>query len=410
LRSRRAPPSGGANLEYGFAPLYLGSFVSYGDRYLIGPILVLIASDFQVSLGEASTVATVYVLVYGAVQFFYGIASDRFGRVRVMRVALVGVGLANLFSVVAPGVGALVVARGISALFAAGLVPTSFAYVGDKVAFDRRQRVIANVLAAGSLGTVVAIVGAGVLGQYASWRLVFLLPAGLAALDALLLARLPESVSSQRSAGFLPKVRQVFSHRWAVFLIVLAVFEGAAMLTFITFLAPAIQVQGVSSAVAGLVVAAYGAAVFLALQGLKVILTRERMSPVATIATGGTVLAGALLLAAAFQNVATILAASVLIGIGYSFMHSSLQTWATEVAPEARGTAVALFVTAVYGGASIAHAAVAPLASNHRFGVLFLSGVCIAVPVTAVAAVGRARFRVEPEVAAEATARSEGRR
>lgn len=113
------------------------------------------------------------------------------------------------------------------------------------------------------------------------------------------------------------------------------------------------------------------------------ILTRERMSPVATIATGGTVLAGALLLAAAFQNVATILAASVLIGIGYSFMHSSLQTWATEVAPEARGTAVVLFVTAVYGGASIAHAAVA-----------------------------RARFRVEPEfsVAAEATARSEGRR
>lgn len=199
----------------------------------------------------------------------------------------------------------------------------------------------------------------------------FLLPAGLAALDALLLARLPESVSSQRSACSLPKVRQVFSHRWAVFLIVLAVFEGAAMLTFITFLAPAIQVQGVSSAVAGLVVAA-GAAVFLALQGLKVILTRERMSPVATIATGGTVLAGALLLAAAFQNVATILAASVLIGI----------------------------------------AAVAALASNHRFGVLFLSGVCIAVPVTAVAAVARARFRVEPEfsVAAEATARSEGRR
>lgn len=76
-------------------------------------------------------------------------------------------------------------------------------------------------------------------------------------------------MSSQRSAGFLPKVRQVFSHRWAVFLIVLAVFEGAAMRTFITFLAPAIQVQGVSSAVAGLVVATYGAAVFLALQGSR---------------------------------------------------------------------------------------------------------------------------------------------
>jgi len=40
-----------------FGPLYLGAFVSYGDRFLIGPLLVVIAKDFDVSLGAAAAVA-----------------------------------------------------------------------------------------------------------------------------------------------------------------------------------------------------------------------------------------------------------------------------------------------------------------------------------------------------------------
>jgi len=390
-RRPSATPSGG--VDRGFAALYLGSFLAYGDRYLIVPILVLIAADFHVSLGAASAVATLYLLLYGALQFFYGLATDRFGRVKIMRMALVGIAVADTVAAIAPNLGSLVVVRGIAAAFSAGIVPTSFVYVGDNVPFERRQRVIANVLAAGSLGTVVAIVGAGLLGRYATWRLVFLLPAVLAAVDVVLLVRLPESHAGHDHAGIRRQLRKVLSRRWAVFLIVLALFEGAAMLTFITFLAPALQVQGVSSAVAGLVVAAYGVAAFFALQALKAMLARGRVSSVFTIAVGGATLVAAYVLAGASQTVAIILVASVLIGVGYSFMHSSLQTWATEVVPEARGTAVSLFVTAVYSGSSLAHVAVAPLASTHRFGMLFVSGACIAAPVVVVAGVARSRFR-----------------
>lgn len=375
-----------------FAPLYLGSFIAYGDRYLIGPLLVLIAADYGVTLGAAAAVATVYLLLYGGLQFLYGLGADRFGRVRVMRAALAGVAVANVAAALAPSLDLLVVARGVAAAFAAGLVPTSFVYIGDKVPFEARQRVIANVLAAGSIGTVVAIVGAGVLGRYASWRLVFLLPAALATVDAALLARLPESLAARRPGGPLGQVRRVLARPWALFLIALALAEGAAMLTFITFLAPTLQIQGVSSAEAGLVVAAYGVAVFVALQGLKRLLAAERITPVVAIAGGGAILIGAYAMAASSQTVAAILATSVLIGIGYSFMHSSLQTWATEVVPEARGTAVSLFVTAVFTGASIAHAAVSPLASDHRFRALFGVGIALAVPVTVAAALGRVRF------------------
>jgi MFS family permease len=74
-----------------FGPLYLGSFIAYGDRFLIGPVLVVIADDFDVSLGAAAAVATLYLFLYGVLQPVYGVLSDRFGRVRVMRAALTGI-------------------------------------------------------------------------------------------------------------------------------------------------------------------------------------------------------------------------------------------------------------------------------------------------------------------------------
>ncbi|HEX2046138.1 MAG TPA: MFS transporter [Acidimicrobiales bacterium] len=375
-----------------FAPLYLGAFIAYGDRFLIGPILVGIAADFDVSLGAAAAVATLYLFLYGVLQPVYGFLSDRWGRVRVMRAALGGVVVANAFAAFAPSLGALVVARGAAAAFVAALLPTSLVYVGDRVPFARRQQVIANVLAAGALGTVGATIGAGVLDRYVSWRVVFAVPAVLALLDAIALGRLPESLPAEAGGGPLTQIRRVLAHPWAVFLVLLALAEGAAMLGFLTFLAPALQVHGVSSAQAGLVVAVYGAAVFGGLQLVKRVLRRARIPAPAMIAIGGAILFVAFLVAAAAQGIPNILVASLLIGVGYSFMHSTLQTWATEVAPEARGTATSLFVTAVFTGASIAHTQISPLAGDHRFAALFLVGAAVTVPVAVVASLSRARF------------------
>lgn len=376
-----------------FGSLYLGAFIAYGDRFLIGPLLVLIARDFRETLGAAAAVATLYLLLYGILQPVYGFLSDRLGRVRVMRGALIGIVASNVFCALAPTLTLLVLARGVAAAFAAALLPTSLVYVGDRVPFDRRQQVIANVLAAGALGTVAATAGAGLAGRYASWRLVFLVPAALAMVNAVVLGRLPESLPAEAGAGPFTQIRRVLSHPWAVALIAIAVAEGAVMLGFLTFLAPALQARGVSSALAGLVVAVYGVAVFASLQLVKRILRRVGMSPVLMIVTGGTILLAAYGVAAWGQAVPNILLTSALIGVGYSFLHSTMQTWATEVVPEARGTATSLFVTAVFTGASLAHTRITPLASSERFGRLFLTGALVTVPVTIIAAVARARFR-----------------
>ena len=56
----------------GFALLYLGSFLVYGDRFAIPPMLVAISEDLDEPLGAVTVVATVYFLLYGLTQFPYG--------------------------------------------------------------------------------------------------------------------------------------------------------------------------------------------------------------------------------------------------------------------------------------------------------------------------------------------------
>lgn len=377
----------------GFRALYVAAFVAYGDRFAIPPILVAVAGDLHASLGAATAVATVYFFVYGAMQLVYGVLSDRVGRVRVLRAAVIGVALANIVAAAAPTLTVLIAAKALAAAFAAALLPTSLVYVGDRVPFAARQQVIANLLAAGALGTVLATLGAGLLGSFATWRAVFAIAGALGLAAALMLGDLPESLQGQRGAGPLVQIRRVLSHGWAVLLVALALVEGAVMLGFITFLAPAVQAHGYSGAVAGSVVAVYGVAAFAGMQLLKRSIRRTGLSGAALIGAGGALIVLGYLAAALDQGIASIFLASLVIGLGYCFMHSTLQTWATEVVPEARGTATALFVTAVFMGAAIGTSATSGLADAERYGTLFSVAAAVTLLVAVIGALARARYR-----------------
>lgn len=375
-----------------FRPLYLGPFISYGDRFALAPLLVSISVDLNESLAAVTRVATIYFLLYGALQPVWGFLSDRYGRVRIMRVALIGMGSANIAAGFAPDLTSLVIGKAITAAFAAAILPTSLVYVADKVVFAHRQRVIANVLAAGAVGTVTALFAAGFLSKFATWRLTFILFAVLGLVLSARVGRLPESIGESPEAGPLTHARLVLGRPWAVFLILLAIAEGAVMLGFLTFLAPALEATGQSSAVAGVVVATYGVAVFVGMQLVKRLLAVTGASASLLISVGGGLLLIAYLVASLDQQVLNVLVASVLIGLAFAFLHSTLQTWATEVAPEARGTAVSFFVTCVFTGAALGTAAVGGLAGRQDYDRLFLIAAGLSAPLVVVAAVSRARY------------------
>ena len=73
-------------------------------------------------------------------------------------------------------------------------------------------------------------------------------------------------------------------------------------------------------------------------------------------------------------------------------MHSTLQTWATEVVPEARATVISLFAAALFAGSGVASAAAAPLADEGRCGFLFATAALGAMPLGLFAALARRRY------------------
>ena len=369
---------------------YVGPFITMFDRGVIGPLLVAIALDFHLPLTAAAGVATAYYIFYGGMQLVYGILSDRLGRVRVMRIGLAGAAGAGIFSTIAPTLGLLVAARAAAGGLAAAILPASIVYIGDALPFRLRQRVLADLLAAAAIGSASAALIAGLVARYASWRLAFLIPALVAAVLFFGYRSLPEARAATANAGVRSQLAIVVGRPWALFLIALAFVEGVALQGLFTFLAPALQARGFSAAVAGLVVAAYGLAVLAGTQVVKRIALRVPAQ--ALVAGGGLMLVIGFGAAAINQAIPGVLFASILAGGAYAFMHSTLQSWVTDVAPSARGTAAALFVTAYQLGAAGGVVAVASLVGAQRYSEIFWVAALVSVPVMVLGTVGRARY------------------
>ena len=82
----------------------------------------------------------------------------------------------------------------------------------------------------------------------------------------------------------------------------------------------------------------------------------------------------------------------VLVGGGLIFLHSTMQALATQVVPAARAMMLSLFATALFVGASLGTAALAPLAADARFSLIFALAATAAVPLLVVAACARRRY------------------
>jgi predicted MFS family arabinose efflux permease len=360
------------------------------DRFAFAPVLIPIALDFHAPIGAVAIGATAYYLAYGLAQPLWGFASDRFGRIRVMRLSLAATAAGCALSALAPNLGLLIAARIVDGAAVCAILPTALVYVGDMVPFNARHAVIADVLAAVAIGTAAGSLGGGLFAHYLSWRLVFGLTAVIAATLVVAMRRLPESDIASPAGGPVAQLREALRRPWARFLIVFALPEGAMVLGFLVYFAPALESTGTNPAVAGLVVAAYGAAVLAGTRVVKVLAPRTRAWVPITI--GGAMAVAGYGAAALDQHAIAILFASVMIGGCYAFMHSTMQAWATDIAPEVRGTAAALFVTSAFTGGAIGSGVGALLAQQRHFGDLFLVAVALSVPVVVVAALTRSRY------------------
>jgi predicted MFS family arabinose efflux permease len=369
--------------------LQIAAFAAAFDGLVLGPMLVVAAASFGVPLSALATSVAAYFLAYGGMQAFWAVASDRRGRVVALRVGLALGGVAAVAAAVAPSIGFLIAARLVGGASLAAVMPTSMTFVGDLFEPERRHPRLAKLLGAWAAGTAAGTVGAGLAVELTSWRVGLLMSAALAAVGLVALRGLPEPVGVQSGYAVRDAVRSVLSHGHVRVLLVLVAIEGATMLAGVTFLAPALEHAGVSSGLAGTVLALYGAAGVVWAQLVAPL--RARVGPIAVLGSGGVMLVAGYGAAALWPSLPGIAATCVLVAGTFGLTHSSLQAWATEVAAHLRATAVALFATCFFVGNAIGTQLGGLLADRERFALLFGIAAALGIPLTAFAVVVRRR-------------------
>ena len=371
--------------------LQVTTFVSTLDRFAMPPMLVAIAHDLDAPLSEVVHAAGAYFLVYGLSQPLWGLVSDRLGRVRTMRLTLLLAGLLALLSAGAWSPLSLAVSRGLAGGFFGAAYPSTLIYVGDTVAASQRQRDIARLMVGVATGTALASVGAGVLADLATWRVAFLIT-GTASLVLALwtLRRLPEPDATVRPSSARAAIGTLRRSPVALLVLLFAFVEGAVLLGALTLLPPAVESSGATATVAGAVTAVYGVAVYFGSLLVGRLAATWHPSRLIGLGAGWAVLGCGLL--AISQEPPMAVAVALLLGLAWTSMHSSLQTWATEVLPDARATLVSFFAGSLFVGSALAAVLVAGLADAGRYPLIYAAYAALAVPLGLGAGLARRRW------------------
>jgi len=339
------------------------------------PLLPAIAASFGTSVAAIGLAATAYMLPYGVCQFAYGALAARHGAIAVVRAAAIGFGLATAATAFAPGAPVLVGLRLADGVFAAAIIPLTLAYIGDAVPYTQRQATIGRLVAILSVAQSLAAGIGGTVAHLVSWRALFAGAGGLTLVPALLLFRVSPPPAAARPPGGGIRYAALLRQPAARLLLAVTSFEGVFLWGAYTYLgAVAVARYGLNELGAGLVLAAYGLAVLVG----GVSLGRVRaLLPEPTLAALGGGLKGAGCLLLAFAGSVPLYGAGLaMLGFGYVALHTTLQTRATELAPEARGRALALFAFALFLGGAVGSAAFGPLVARgwHRLFLVLCGG------------------------------------
>ncbi|MEV3869983.1 MFS transporter [Streptomyces sp. NPDC049906] len=374
------------------------TFVSTLDRFAMPPMLLVIAVELGAPLADVLRAAGAYFLAYGVMQPVWGAVSVRWGLVRTLRLTLLLAALSTAAAAFVTTPLALAVTRGLAGAFLGAAYPGSLVYLGETVPARRRQREVVRLMVGVALGTALGSAGAGLAAQFGGWRAVFVSTGAACLVLAFVLARLPEPVRRTGSGAPLGAARSVVGvlrSGPALLVLFLAFAEGAVLLGGLTVLPSAVQATGAGAAATGAVTAGYGLGVLLCAPAVTRLSRRLPADRLIAVGAGAAVLACAALAVSRAPVVAG--GAVLLLALAWTAMHSTVQTWATEVLPAARAVLVPLFAGALFAGSAVAAALVAGVLPDGGpgpdvYGAVFLVCAGTAVPLGVVAAVGRARW------------------
>jgi len=167
----------------------LGSFVAFLDGTIVNVALPAISEELGGGITTQQWVVDAYLITLGALILVAGSVSDAYGRVLVLRIGLIGFGVASIAIAAAQTAEFLIVARAVQGAAGAFLVPSSLALITSNFSGPAQSRAIGIWTAMTTSAMIVGPLIGGVLVDLASWRLAFLINVVPIAATLVLLAR-----------------------------------------------------------------------------------------------------------------------------------------------------------------------------------------------------------------------------
>jgi MFS transporter, YNFM family, putative membrane transport protein len=165
--------------------LFLGGFATFAMLYGTQPILPLLSGTFAVSPAQASLSVSAGTGALAAALIPASILSDRYGRSRVMNVALALAAVLALASAFVASFDQLLVLRALLGLVLAGLPAAAMAWLGEEISPSAQGRAMGLYIAGNALGGMSARFLSALLTDFFSWRIALGLLGVLGALAAL---------------------------------------------------------------------------------------------------------------------------------------------------------------------------------------------------------------------------------
>jgi predicted MFS family arabinose efflux permease len=323
----------------------------------VDPVIPPIAAEFAVDPATVALLSTAFALPYALVQPALGLLADRFGKTTLITLSLVALTIAALAGALVTSFPALLGTRIIAGIFAGGIFPIALALAGDLVPVQRRQVAIGRILGAAVLGNLLGSPGSGFVADVIGWRGVFFLMAGVAVIalaTAVVGYRGIPVVSAERPAGtsLLATYGSIFRNPLAKICFGSVLFEGMALFGIFPYIAIMLQQAGETRAsIAGIVISGFGFGGIVYTVSVSLLLARlgERR-----LMLGGGVMMGLAVMAIALRPPwQAEFVMFFMLGLAFYMLHGVIQIYATELAPSARGSAMAFHSSFYFFGIAL---------------------------------------------------------
>lgn len=333
------------------------AFIVIADVRVIDPLLHIIADEFGTGVGSAAIIVTAYTVPYGLFQLVYGPLGDSVGKLRVMTAAMAAFAVGTAGCAFVHDIALLTLLRFLTGMVAAAIIPLSLAYIGDNFPYEKRQAAIGKYLSAVMLGQILGTSLGGIFGEYLGWRGIFL-AFGVVSLGVTIAmwhaTRFTFNEPQNRTTSLisLSTFKPYFQliTKAAARAVIIAVFvEGFFLLGGFAYVGAFLRDRYNLPYIAiGFMLSSFGVGGLIYSASVRWLV--RRLGESGLIRVGGWLMCACFLAIAGFQYWVLFIPLTILMGFSFYMLHNTLQTQATELAPESRGTAVSLFVFSLFIG------------------------------------------------------------